>query len=112
MSCSPASSTRRQTPVYSLSWASSIVKRALKEHGRVSVDFLEATGLSPELLAKLLSLKRPEWVLARDMLKYIDLCQEPPSNTPTLVKFYLKRFAYRFPIRFHEYLTNAVSKLE
>lgn len=112
MSCFPAASTTRTTPVYSLSWASMIVKRALKEHGRVSDSFLEATGLSEELLAKLLACKRPEWIVARNMLKYTDLCQKPPTETLTIVKQYVERFSYRIPERFRSYLTDHFSLLE
>ena len=112
MSCFPAASTTRTTPVYSLSWASSVVRSALKEHGRVSEDFLEVTGLSPELLAKLLACKRPEWIWARNMLKYIDLCQKPPTDTLKLVKQYLTNYGGRMPQKYREYLTKQISLLE
>ena len=112
MSCFPAASTTRTTPVYSLSWANSVVRSALKEHGRVSEDFLEVTGLSPELLAKLLACKRPEWILARNMLKYIDLCQKPPMDTYKLVKEYLNKHGGRMPPKFREYLTKQISMIE
>lgn len=112
MSCFPAGSTTRTTPVYSLSWASTIVKRALMEHGRVSEDFLEATGLSPDLLAKLLACKRPEWIWARNLLKYVDLCQKPPADTYKIVKEYLAKQGGRMPQKFREYLTKQISLLE
>lgn len=112
MSCFPAVTTSRTVPVYSRSWAKSIVKRALKEHGRVSEAFLEVTGLSPELLTILLMCKRPEWVVARDMLKYVDLCQEPAENTLKIVKHYTTRHAQRFPEKFRKYLTDHFSELE
>jgi len=106
MTCFPAASTTRTVPVYSLSWAAMIVKRALKEHGRVSESFLEATGLSPELLTKLLACKRPEWNVARNMLKYTDLCLKPPEETAIILQGYVERFSYRIPPRFREYLTS------
>jgi len=112
MSCFPAASTTRTIPVYSLSWANMIVRRALKEHGRVSDSFLEVTGLSAELLAKLLACKRPEWIVARDMLKYVDLCQKSPTETANIVKHYLTRHESRFPEKFRSYLTSQKSLLD
>lgn len=112
MSCFPAASTTRTTPVYSLSWARMIVKRALREHGRVSESFLEATGLSEELLAKLLACRRPEWIVARDLLKYVDLCQKSPTETYTIVKHHLERFPHKYPDKFKKYLTDQISRLE
>jgi len=112
MACFPASSTDRTKPVYSLAWAQSVVSSALQGHARVSEMFLEETGLSPELLAKLLACKRPEWIVARNMLKYVDLCQEDPSDTGKIIRKYLSRFSYRFPEKFLAYLTAHQNELD
>jgi len=112
MACFPASSCANTTPVYSLKWAMDIVGRALQEHARVSEPFLECTGLTPEMLAKLLACKRPEWIVARDMLKHTDLCQQAPQNTRILLKSYLSRFSYRFPDKFRDYLTANLNELD
>jgi len=112
MACFPASSCANTTPVYSLKWAMDIVGRALQEHARVSEPFLECTGLTPEMLAKLLACKRPEWIVARDMLKYVDLCQKSPTETANIVKHYLTRHESRFPEKFRSYLTSQKSLLD
>ena len=78
----------------------------------MSEAFLEATGLSPELMIILLMCKRPEWAVARDMLKYVDLCQEPAENTLKIVKHYVERHSQRFPEKFRNYLTSHFSELE
>lgn len=58
--------------MYSYSWARAVVEEALEKHARVRVAYVEALGLSEEVLAKILAAGRREWPVLRDGLKVLD----------------------------------------
>lgn len=93
---------------YSLSWAKSVVKRALEDHARVSNSFLESTQLTPDDLANYLSHGAPEWPILRDMLKWLDACQQRPQRATQMLRYYVNYYAVRFPAALRKHLTGAL----
>lgn len=110
MFTAPSSSSERRR--YSLSWAKSIVEDALEKHARVSRSFLKSSQLTTDQLANWLSHGDPSWVKARDMLKWLDLCMQPPRDTTQLLKYYVETYGVRFPNSLLEHLTGALDALD
>jgi len=93
---------------YSLEWAKTVVQGALDTHARVSKSFLESTQITPSELAHWLSQGAIEWVRLRDMLKWLDLCKQPPRDTTHLLSYYVETYGVRFPNSLLEHLTGAL----
>lgn len=67
-STSPIQEPKKRSPVYSLSWAMTIVKRALESYPREWEILLEVTQLCERQLAYLIACSDPSWAALRDMV--------------------------------------------
>jgi hypothetical protein len=107
--------------MYSLTWAETVINRALNKHARAANYFLTSVGLCPRQLAKLLADGRPEWPILRDMLKQLDIWEtrqvavlQGPSvlSTTSLFSDLVRRNHARMPEGLRLYLDNRVKSLK